>query len=173
MKTIALLFAFMAATTATTATTATAATTIDAECVARGKYGRSGGGIVTNSELSFRLSGDAESATIRSVRGTVKVAYNYEGDTPDTLNESNAYIGYFQTARIENNPGYRPRRYKNYFQFQKLNAVRTTGHESGMWGDLVVEKTAFLRGTDAFQAHYIFQAGDHMGGTIHFKCTKE
>lgn len=165
-KLIALIFAL--------SVTPAHAATLDATCVAKGRYGNGHSPLVTNSEISFRLSGDSDSATLREIRGTVMVAWDFDKDlSPDLLNNENAYVGHFRTSRISSNPAYSPRRYKNYLQFQKLDAAETTGNESGMWGDFVVEKTAFERRTETFQAHYIFQAGDHIGGTLHFTCTKQ
>lgn len=151
------------------------ATTIDASCVAIGRYGSGGyNPMTTNSSLTFRLTGDADGATIRSVRGIVRVAWDYDKDLPpENLNDENAYVGHFQINSLDTNPNYRPRRYKDYFQFKKFNASRTTGNESGMWGEFVVEKAALLRRAKRFLAHYIFQAGDHIGGTLHFTCERD
>lgn len=38
-----------------------------------------------------------------------------------------------------------------------------------MWGYLVINKDT----GGEFDAHYIFQAGDHMGGTVDYKCKRD
>ena len=37
-----------------------------------------------------------------------------------------------------------------------------------MWGELVIENKFEI--AEEFEAHYIFQAGDDVGGTIHMNC---
>ena len=64
---------------------------------------------------------------------------------------------------IEENPYYRPRRYKNYSQFPNFDFI------GDMWGDLIISKETTQ---DKFYAHYLFQQGDHMGGTLHLSCSR-
>lgn len=64
------------------------------------------------------------------------------------------------------NPKYRPVRYKNMVQFKNFDAVKTKGFEDGMWGSFLIDRSL----NDGVEAKYIFQAGDHMGGTVKFKC---
>ena len=63
---------------------------------------------------------------------------------------------------------YKPTKYKNHFKFEDIDAAFTAGNEDGMWGDFILEK-GFAK---EISAHYIFQAGDHMGGTVDFTCQK-
>ena len=64
---------------------------------------------------------------------------------------------------IEENPYYRPKRYKNYSQFHNFDFF------GDMWGDLLISKATHK---EKFFAHYLFQQGDHMGGTLHLSCVK-
>ena len=97
---------------------------------------------------------------LNDIEGTIKTS-------PETPDES--YIGNFKIASLTENPKYRPNKYKGYSQFPKLDATDTTGSsEEGMWGQLLLEKDTSKR---TFQAHYVFQAGDHMGGTLHLTCS--
>ena len=91
---------------------------------------------------------------------------------PILLSESclgrGSYIGIFKIVSLAENSKYRPIKYKGYSQFQNFDATDTTDSaEDGMWGQLVLEKDM---SKTAFQAHYVFQAGDHMGGTLHLIC---
>jgi len=76
------------------------------------------------------------------------------------------YTGEFSFEKISENKKYRPRIYKNYSQFVDFNAQKSS---NGMWGNLLLEKN---NGTKSIQVHYIFQAGDHMGGVIDFYCNE-
>jgi hypothetical protein len=76
------------------------------------------------------------------------------------------YYGVFSFEKISNNPKYKPTKYKDYVQFQDFDAIRTSSQD-GMWGQLVINKELKKEG---MTAHYIFQASDHMGGTIDLTC---
>lgn len=99
--------------------------------------------------------------TIREIEGRIQIA-DITGDM------DNAYKGRFAIQKLTENPNYRPRKYKNYSQFEDFDATDTDGSaERGMWGTLLLEKSL---DQGRAQARYIFQAGDHMGGTVHFDC---
>jgi hypothetical protein len=79
------------------------------------------------------------------------------------------YYAVFALKDQLNNPNYRPRVYQNHVQFKAVNATETNSVDGGgMWGQLVVNKTR--SNEESFDAHYIFQAGDHLGGTIDYDC---
>jgi hypothetical protein len=138
-------------------------------CIAKGKKTANNGGgmLYTDARISFDAEDpnpDNNLRTIAAVNGVIKVA---DVNNESELNENNAYIGKFKFEELNSNPKYRPVKYKNMVQFQNFDAKETMGEESGMWGQFLIDKE-FGDGCDA---KYIFQAGDHMGGTINFKCT--
>jgi len=132
------------------------------KCEARGKaVSVYGGGLVSGTaDITFTES---------MVRGD-RVLNNISGHilTANTLGDEDEYEGRFAIASLSENPKYRPRRYKGFSQFPKFDAAKGNGpREEGMWGQFLLEKnTARPR----FSAHYIFQAGDHMGGVLHLSC---
>lgn len=143
-------------------------------CLARGNNvgGNDAGVFVSDSRLQVRIYKDADLLEL-SADGVIMVTSAYEElQSPEDLNPSNAYIGLFNTKAIPENPDYRPRRYKGYAQFKDFDAEATAGHESGMWGYFLIDRKAALGEDKSFHGVYIFQAGDHMGGTLHFTCTK-
>ncbi|MEK6705882.1 MAG: hypothetical protein AABZ06_08850 [Bdellovibrionota bacterium] len=132
------------------------------ECVAKGKsLANNGGGLLTAAAtLSFAETKNAQGLRVlKNIEGRIQ-------SSPE--NADSSYIGNFKIASLTENPNYRPNKYKGYSQFQSFDATDTTNSvEDGMWGQLVLEKNTSKR---TFQAHYIFQAGDHMGGTLHLVC---
>jgi hypothetical protein len=127
------------------------------------KNGRNGQPAFARADLTFDVAVDGRNGlrTITDLRGEVRAAYDAR-----ELETDDAYIGLFDTKRVAEDPRYRPSKYKNSSKFPGIDAKETTGAESGMWGYLVVPRD--VRGE--FESHYIFQAGDHMGGTVHMKC---
>ena len=141
-------------------------------CEAEGKATSNGGGSMLETDVKLyltELGKDRDGVrTITDVKGTIKVGGM---DEKPPLTEDNAYIGYFRfTKLVKENPNYRPTKYKGFSQFEKFNAYETKGQEDGMWGSFLLEKNTRKA---SFKAKYIFQAGDHMGGTIHMDCHKE
>lgn len=65
-------------------------------------------------------------------------------------------------------------KYKNHLRFKNFNAIRTAGYESGMWGDFIINQNIVggMEPGDTIDAHYVFKAGDHIGGTIDFSCSE-
>lgn len=119
--------------------------------------------IKTNAEITFDL--DRSTKTISNLVGHVYVQSPYS-EAHEEINTENSYMGFFKSESISANPNYRPTRYKNYTQFKNVDATHSTGQEDGMWGSLVLD----LNNKAPFDARYIFQAGDHMGGTVLFTC---
>jgi hypothetical protein len=76
------------------------------------------------------------------------------------------YYGIFSFDKISNNSSYKPTKYKDSVQFKDFDAIQTSSNE-GMWGELVISKELPQK---EFVAHYIFKAGDHLGGTVDFSC---
>lgn len=118
-----------------------------------------------DAEISFELN--IEEKTISKVIGHIFVQGAYVEHDQITVEDS--YMGFFQFDSLASNSNYRPYKYKGYTQFKDFDAVHTSGQEDGMWGSFVVD----LNSTEKkFDARYIFQAGDHMGGTVLFTCRR-
>jgi hypothetical protein len=85
------------------------------------------------------------------------------------------YYGLFNGKNLVEVPYTRPVKYKNHYRF-KFTADYTDGNESGMSGDFVLNKEIDgSRDNSNFEtdAHYVFQAGDHLGGTIDYSCVNK
>ena len=132
-------------------------------CVATG--GRQGGtDLSVDGRFSFSLHSDADKGvTLKNLVGHMSVSV-YDDDDP--LYD---YYSVFTIKELPANPKYRPIVYKNHHQFKNLDDTASGGVESGMWGYLVLEKNPTKERKD-LAAHYVFQAGDHMGGTIDLVC---
>jgi hypothetical protein len=131
-------------------------------CSANGKTVSENGTAVLSAAADFTFVETWESAgrTLVNIYGSFQVYSD--------MAESN-YIGNFKIPLITENAKYRPIKYKGYSQFPKFNATDTSGSaEDGMWGQFLLEKNT---NKARFGAHYIFQAGDHMGGTLHMTCS--
>ncbi len=124
----------------------------------------------TDAKFDFSLERDGNNSVVTDVRGRVYVGNNLLASSEEELNSDNSYRGFFKLAKIEANPEYRPTKYKGFAQFQGVNAFETTGLESGMWGQLLVDVSSNEK---KIAAKYVFQAGDHMGGTVHFTCVAQ
>jgi hypothetical protein len=122
----------------------------------------------TDAKLNFRFENRGNQSVISAVNGYINVKDAYT-DQNAPISEENSYMGVFRANMITANSAYHPNKYKDYAQFANFKAVKTMGVEQGMWGSLVVQTSAPAGGK--ILAKYIFQAGDHMGGTVHFVCT--
>ena len=136
-------------------------------CFSKGKtLSRSGGELLNAAaQLTFVETTDASGARVlKNVEGYARTVGWYVANDGTSVD----YIGNFKIAAITENVKFRPNKYKGYSQFQKFDATDTLNStEDGMWGQLVVAKNTSRA---IFHAHYIFQAGDHMGGTLHLSC---
>lgn len=137
--------------------------TIHCTAIKAVQYGA--GNLLANAELNFELERRGNQSEMRNIQGHIFVKSQFEEGTE--INQDNSYMGYFQLNFLKANASYNPIKYKDWFQFKDLNATKTEGVESGMWGSLLLD----LSGEDQFEARYIFQAGDHMGGTVLLKCS--
>lgn len=80
------------------------------------------------------------------------------------------YQAGFENVLLTENRNYNPEVYHGYSQFKRFIATRTSECDGGgMGGELLIEKNIRKR---IFLAHYIFRAGDHMGGTVDFVCKR-
>lgn len=119
--------------------------------------------------VTFEFERHGNESTMKNVNGFIFVKNQWEDANDTTFTEENSYRGYFEFDEVKANPNYRPLKYKGHAQFKDFDARFTDGLEGGMWGSFVIE----LKEEKEFKAHYIFQAGDHIGGTIKFTCTEE
>ena len=119
-------------------------------------------GMKVDAQINLVL--DRSTKVISSIVGHIFV------QSPFTENEDisveNSYMGFFNMNTLTHNPNYRPTRYKGFTQFKAFDALHSAGLESGMWGSFIMK----LDGDKKLEARYIFQAGDHMGGTVIFNC---
>lgn len=120
-------------------------------------------GLKVDAEIMFDLNRTTKEIT--KTIGHIFVQQFFIEDDP--ISVENSYMGFFSFLKLSYNPNYRPIRYKGYTQYKDFDALHTAGLESGMWGAFIIDLTKM---TDTFDARYIFQAGDHMGGTVLFTC---
>ncbi len=133
-------------------------------CKATKTFQRDEKALNTDAEINFELIRNGKNSEIKNLTGYVFVSYDSIGES--TLSTENAYMGYFNLDSLVANPQYRPTKYKDYIQFKNMDATHTVGRESGMWGALILN----INTPKQISAKYIFQAGDHMGGTMPFHC---
>ena len=80
---------------------------------------------------------------------------------------TSAYYNIFNSEKFPADISYKPLKYKESVRFKEINSIASSSSsEEGMWGDFVIEKTM----AENVKAHYIFKAGDHLGGTVDFSC---
>lgn len=140
------------------------------------RYGVGEGGTKVQSILQFDLSyaSNGRPVVIKETVGHVAVAaYPTEKEVGERVEFD--YYASFNGLEIEDTPSQRASTYKSdqFLRFRGFNASYTSRSDGGgMWGYLVVEKDAQFQESGAFAAHYVFQAGDHMGGTIDYSCIR-
>ena len=133
-------------------------------CYADNDIRQNGGGAEVNSRLELKLMKDQNGLIyLTQTLGHVLLG---ENDT-NILSDRYAYYGFFRFGRLTENPDYDPVVYHDHYQFKPFNATVTNNTDGGgMWGSFVIPKTLETN----INAHYIFQAGSHIGGTIDYKC---
>lgn len=115
-------------------------------------------------ELRFDLVKEEGKVFLEDVMGAVTVSQESE------LFSNDVYYAIFSFNEIDYNKNYKPVKYKNHFQFPNFDDFRSNRHDGGgFWGELVVENSPSL---EMINAHYIFQSGDHMGGTVDLTCKR-
>ncbi|WP_163835161.1 hypothetical protein [Spartinivicinus ruber] len=136
-------------------------------CYADGKIRQNGAGAPVNSRLEMKLMRDEKGLVyLAQTLGHVLVTDDTE---PTILADHYGYYGLFRFGRLYQNPNYNPTVYYDHYQFKPFNAVTTNGFDGGgMWGSFVLPKSL----DKEVAAHYIFQAGSHIGGTIDYKCKR-
>ena len=126
--------------------------------------------------LTLSLLSDSEKPGLNMiVDGGIAVEYdfNYEGANEELKFEDYHYQGLFKSLEVSQNLKYKPRKYKKHYQFKDVDSKDSS---TGMWGNLVIPKTMNPENKkfapNSGTVHYIFQAGDHMGGTLDLTCRK-
>ena len=120
--------------------------------------------------IEFKYSVDGDKAELLDLIGFVSTNYDSNVESNGGDKKIANYTGVFK-GDFKNHEGYRPSVYTNHFKFNEFNAKVTSRHDGGgMWGYLVVKKD---NSSDKIDAHYVFQAGDHIGGTIDMVCSKK
>lgn len=120
--------------------------------------------IFSKVELRFDFVAEEGTEFLEDVVGSIKVSYE------DNLNTDELYYGVFSFHERFQNLKYHPNKYKGYIQFPHFDVIDSNNFDGGgIWGDLVIENKP---SADLLTAHYVFQAGDHMGGTIDLICEK-
>jgi len=126
---------------------------------------RQNGALIADGVVRFTYSTDGESSKLFDVIGYLTVNYKFNVSEPEIKN----YIGVFLGA-FENKKSYRGQVYKNHHKFENFDAELTSQYDGGgMFGYLTVNKN---NGKGHIDAHYVFQAGDNIGGTFDLKCRK-
>jgi hypothetical protein len=117
-----------------------------------------------DARFTFRLSTAGEGFVLEKLVGHVIVAT----EQPESVNDN--YYSVFVLKKVNQNFAYKPRRYVDSIQFPKVDTQFSSTHDGGgMSGELVISKD---NSEKTFEAHYIFQTGDHMGGTIDLVCVQ-
>lgn len=146
-----------------------------AQCSAYGHMLRSQGSSNTdylvNSRFAINLQYDEQKDMAKaSYLGFIEIETSVEKG--QTRIEEADYYSLFRKSGHLSSKSKRARAYpdSHYFRFRNFNAASTSsGDGGGMWGYFVISKKVLQKGA-AFDAHYVFQAGDHMGGTVDFQC---
>ena len=138
-------------------------------------YNTSSGDFFVSSILQFDLMDSKEAVTIDNILGHLGIsAYAPLED----IAAKQVVFNYYGTFFAEQTPetiSKRAKKYSSskYFRFKEFNAEKTTRYDGGgMWGYFVLSKKASARQDKYFDGHYIFQAGDHMGGTVDYRCER-
>ena len=118
------------------------------------------GGKQYSAEAAFNITEHKtlDGFRVVAVEGNFKLTWK-RYNRSNKKNSDNVY----KIEYLEENPYYQPKRYKGYSQFRNFDSLKT------MWGDLLISKQT---NKDKFFAHYLFQLGDHIGGTLHLSCAK-
>ncbi len=116
----------------------------------------------TDAKITYKANRESHISRMEYIKGYIKIGF------PNISNLDLAVHGFFNIDALAANPLYKPNKYKNAEQFQHFDANTTIGIENGMWGNFIVED--HLDDQGVFKAHYIFQAGENTGATVHFTC---
>lgn len=145
------------------------------ECTAKKALQMGGGAsedFTVNSSLYLSLKTE-DGVTILDHIGHVKIS----NDSSAAATASTVYYGQFFGKKVPVTLSPRARKYTDaeYYRFKDFDALNTSGHDGGgMWGYLVVSKAYYNgNGSQPFAAHYVFKAGDHIGGTVNYSCVRD
>ena len=113
-------------------------------------------------ELHFSAyKDDSNHLVIKKVKGYTRFDRDYDTN-----------IAYFSVEQLRENPNYKPIDYLGATQFKKFSGKGLSGFDNdNPHGELVLEWEQGKR--KEFQTHFVFQSGDHIGGTLDMKCKLE
>lgn len=127
---------------------------------------------LTNSRLFLKIENSNDDVELSSYFGHVSGAKFVEGrDTMTRVDFYSQFLGKDLAASSAPKATTYPD--DKYLRFKDFNAsIETEQDGAGMNGYLVVSRKAISVTTrkQSFDAHYVFQHGDHTGGTIDFTC---
>jgi hypothetical protein len=119
--------------------------------------------------LKFSYYTNQNQAELRGVVGFISTNCTFNLEYSGMEQVITNYTGVFQ-GEFKNDASYRPIVYTQHYKFSDFDAAVTSRWDGGgMWGYFVINKA---NGEDELAAHYVFQAGDHIGGTIDLNCSK-
>ncbi|MBT3980301.1 MAG: hypothetical protein HOE90_03060 [Bacteriovoracaceae bacterium] len=163
MKKLALIIAISSMTQAFSATVT---------CISKSEARQGGAKLPVAARIDFRDDEDESgNRVLKNVVGHVAVRNNFDGD--DKIGRSDDYYSIFNIKKMKAKAKYKARVYKNHSKFEDYDSTASNSTDGGgMWGYLAVEKYEEPKGGEekSFSAHYVFQSGDHMGGTVDFDC---
>jgi hypothetical protein len=124
-----------------------------------------GQNLLVDGKLQFTYRASGDTAAMIGLKGFMTVNYDFNIEK----SEINNYLGVFE-GKFENKVDYKGRVYKNHYKFENFDATITSNWDGGgMFGYLALSKD---HGEKKIDAHYVFQAGDHIGGTIDMDCRR-
>ena len=141
-------------------------------CRATGDAIRQHGRLIpADATIYFQLSQvENHKYQLKNILGHASIGYF---ETPEGLDYTESGYGIFKINELTSNEQYRPTRYIGATQFRNFNATSSINYDGGgPWGSLVMELQNLSPNSKEFDAHYIFQHGDHMGGTMDLTCKR-
>jgi len=131
---------------------------------------------LTSSRLFLKMDAKDDAVVLTEYIGHVSGAKYVEGR--DELTTVDFYSQFLSTESGEIASSLSPRATvyvdSKYWRFKNFAESAATSQDGGgMQGVLVVSKKYDAEGDATFDAHYVFQHGDHTGGTISFTCSRD
>lgn len=130
-------------------------------CRANGKsFSGNGESVTAKAIINFDETVVDGLRTLTNITGSITI-------DPNTEVWGNPYTGQYDIASLTENPKFKPQKYVGFSQFREFNSLPSEDYSvEPIWGNFLVAKDT----TGRFAAHYLIQAGDHMGGTLHLTC---
>ena len=127
-----------------------------------------------NTMIFARLERQGDSMLLKNLYGHVAGAKFVDGATQI---RSADFYGQLNTKEKMNSLSPTARKYLDikYWRYNDItNSSGTSFDGGGLWGTFVISKDMPVDtySDEEFDAHFIFQHGDHTGGTIDLKCSR-